>query len=172
MLRNDVDLNKLIDDILNSEVYEEEPVGLNEYFFSEHSRNLNIICQFDWKENFVKEHADLLEYLRKGLKEFFEEKTTDDTVLLDWLYGGKSTIYFDGFLSELDEELEAVYRGRIKESYKCSNCGAEISEAFPFRHSKSLHRIGFLQGDGTYKNNLFCKRCFDSHLKTKKDSND
>ena len=162
---------ELIDEILSSDFVKEfadEKIGKDEYYFSVHTKNLDILGQFDFDQNFLKTHPDLAEYLRDQFKEYVKDEILDDKDTFDnWFSGGESHIHFgDGGVSDLVTNLLCEYRERITETHKCEKCGQEISEKFPYGHSKHLHRIGFQkEGESDYKNKIYCRKCYREETK-------
>lgn len=165
-------LNEIIDKILTSEFakeFEEDKVGKDEYYFSIHSKNLDIINQFPFDSDFIKDNPELKEYLISNFRDFIENDILGDAeIFLSWFEGDSRRIYFEGYINELIEDLLGEYILRITKTYKCEDCGKEISENFPCRHPNHLHRIGTKKKtEKKYKNNLYCRACFDKRSKAK-----
>lgn len=164
--------SKIIDDMLATEQAKkwtegEDRFGVDEQYFSEHSKNLDIIDQFEWVEEFFKEHSELKAYLDDSLRAWWEDQIHDDPeVFWGWFLGDKIRIsVHDGYVEDLVKILSKEYRKRITEVHKCSDCGAEISEVYPYGHEKHLHRIGEkIEDADKWKNTLLCEKCFEARL--------
>jgi len=163
--------NRVIDEILASEdakEYEDEKVGKNEYYFSEYSKNMDIIEQFTFNEDFLKKDSEFYGYLKELFKEYIEEEiTNNEDFFRSWLNGERLSISFEGYIGEtLIEDLMVEYRKRIKSNYNCESCRKIISERFPFGHRNHLYRIGIKKTNGEeYEETLYCKACYEGRLK-------
>lgn len=148
--------DELIDEILKLEFakeFDEDKVGKDEYYFSEHSKNLDIIYQFPFEMKWIKQRDSwakkvLWQLIQDRFGDYCNDLKLDDDLLEAWFFGYEGyrgyPIYLDKnrFIDELTKELQKAYRKRIKENYNCSKCDAMISERFPHGHKNHLHRIG------------------------------
>ena len=159
---------KVVNWILEDSKDEEDDVGEGKYYFSQHSKNLEIIGQFRFDKEFLKKH-NLWGELRGELDDWIIDKLArEDGYLLDWLVGTDLNIWNDGkWLENLAQELEDTYRKRITETYKCQKCGTEISEKWWRGDPRSLHRIG--HGDEpNMKWEILCRSCWNESWGPKK----
>jgi len=170
-------LNKIIDHILSSETAKEwvaedmSKIGKNEYYFSIHTLHLDIIEQFDDWEQLLKDMPELNQILRKEFEEWVDWHLKADDDLFDaWLHGGGYTERTDGYVEELTKELDYEYRKRITEEHTCEECGKAVSERYLYGNPNSLHRIGIKkisEEPERWEHKIFCKPCWDKHLKPK-----
>ena len=175
-----VDYESLVDEILSDSAKEfaESRVGKDEYYFSEHSKNLDIIDQFEFDMDWIKAHPELLKDLKSRFSEYAEDLAFENDLFEAWLYGHRITLRPEGYQSDLVKELRAKYQSRITETHKCEVCGVEISEKHPRSHPNSLSRIGFKKekpvspddphDSRNWDHKLYCRKCFDEHTKLKK----
>lgn len=153
-----------------------EPVGLQEYYLSEHSKNIAIIEGFDFSDEWLKTQPALNEFLKEQLDDWWGDQTYDDPeVFRNWLDGNEIRVHPDSYLGTLVEELLSSYRKRITETWTCEECGKEISEKHPYGHPDCIHRLGIpdpeVYPDGKvpegvptdevkYVNHIYCDRCW------------
>lgn len=178
------DWNKLIDMILEYMADEdrdeaEDPVGLDHYYFSEHTRNLNRLDVFHWPDDWIKIDAQpksiLLMWLEHEYKEWWEEQAWEFDGWRGWLEGFEIRVGGRGYIDDLNKKLLKLYRERITETHPCSICGKEASEKHPYGHPDHLIRLGqpdpdvYPDGkppkgmptdDIQYKKKLYCEECW------------
>lgn len=170
-------MNEVIDDILQSDYakeFKDDKVGKDEYYFSEHSKNLDIIYQFEFDEEFLKKHEKLKKYLEDKFRDAMEDLKQNDDFFSAWFDGYTPRHIFDGFFLTLIEKLQETYRKRITETYKCADCGEEISEKYRYGHENHLYRIGYVKDeakppkeDKDYKHVLLCRKCYRERTERK-----
>lgn len=148
-----IDYGKIVDAILNEDYHRQRrgepvevdtsPVGLNEYFLSNHSKNLHTIETFDFSNEWIESQPELHNFLKEELDDWWGDQTHDDPeVFRNWLDGNKILVYPDPYLDTLIEDLLKAYRERITETWTCEECGKEISEKHPLGHADSIARVG------------------------------
>lgn len=171
MKLKDLDLQAIVDEVLGSEYAKEfkedvktdekTKVGKDEYYFSEHSLNLSIIDQFAIMDLVGNEKNGIRAYLYERYCEALEEQKFDRETFKDWLNNSKIEISGgEDDLEDVRNTIEEAYRERINEAYPCETCGTMVSERHPTRHLQGLHRIGYKQSDGSYKNKILCYKCY------------
>lgn len=170
-------MNQVIDDILQSDYakeFKDDKVGKDEYYFSEDSKNLDIIYQFgdDLDLEWLKKYPKVMKFLEDMYKGTIEDLEANDDVFHAWFYGDQPHFKFEGYINTLIEELQKTYRKRITETYKCEDCGDEISEKHPHGHKNHLYRIGYQKDktkpskeDKDYKHVLLCRKCYRERVK-------
>ncbi len=149
------------------------PVGLQEYYLSEHSKNLNTIESFEFSNEWLERHPELYKSLREELDDWWGDQTHDDPdVFRNWLDGNEIRVHPDSYLETLVEELLKTYRERITETWTCEECGKKISEKHPTGHADSIARVGIPDDypDGIpedvdhselkYTKHIYCDRCW------------
>lgn len=174
--------NQVIDEILkemeddDDVPHVDEPVGIQEYHLSQHSKNISSLEAFDWSTEWIKERPVLLAWLEQKYEWWREDQLYDDDGFQDWLNGTKHIVHGDAYLDELQKKLISLYRERITETYECEECGKTISEKYPYGHPDSIVRIG-IAVDGTlprdeveYVRHLYCDPCWRKRLGRKKPS--
>ena len=147
MRLHEKELDRVIDAVLEEcrDWWSDKPVGKNRYHFSVHSRNIDILHQYDYPMEFLRRHPQVMKWLRKQYEAVCELFIEDEEVFEAFVYGGDITNHFSGVIEKLVEKLVKRYRERITETYRCEECGAEISERYPVGHPKHLHRIGIIK---------------------------
>lgn len=174
------DWNKVINEILKEmdDPKDDRPVGLNEYHFSQHSKNIRSLEAFDWPTEWIEKRPNLKEFLEKELSDWWEDQLHDNQteIFRGWLEGNDVRIPMEGYLGEeLEPKLIALYRERITETHTCSTCGKEASEKYPFGHPDKIVRLGIpdpeIYPDGKppkgmpiddiqWKKMLYCEECW------------
>lgn len=167
--------NQVIDEILKKmeEDVEDEPVGIQEYHLSQHSKNIRSLEAFGWPTDWIKERPVLLAWLEQKYEWWWENQLYDDDGFQDWLNGYKHMVHGDAYLDELQKKLISLYRERITETYECEECGKTISEKHPYGHPDSIVRIGIAIDDTLprdeveYIRHLYCNACWRKRLEKK-----
>ncbi len=152
------------------------PVGLQEYFLSEHSKKMNTIETFEFSDEWLKRQPKLLYFLKSELDDWWTDQPHDDPeIFRNWLDGNEIRVHPDPYLEILVEELLKTYRERITETWACEECGKEISEKHPKGHEASIARVGVpdpeVYPDGKvpkdmptdevkYVKHIYCDRCW------------
>lgn len=175
MLFVEPDWNEVIDDILKEslkdfEDHKDAPIGIQEYFLSEHSKEIDRLEGFDWPDEWLKEQPILQTWLEQEYEDWWENQAYEDEGFRGWLEGHEIRIQGDSYIDELMKKLLALYRERITETYECEDCGKAISEKYPFKHPDSIIRLG-IPTDPTlprdeihYVRHLFCYPCWEKRL--------
>lgn len=163
-------------DIGDSDI-DSAPTGIEEYYFTGHSKDMAIIEGFHYSLEWIKSKPVLFEYLKERFTNWWEDQAHDDFdhLFMTWLEGGDIRNIIDGHLDDMVLKLTNIYRKRIVETHKCSVCGKEISEKHPYRHPDSIVRLGHPVDypDGwipkdtprdeiKWKNKLYCHPCYDA----------
>lgn len=176
------DWNKIIDEILESmaeeDDEEEAPIGMQEYFLSQHSKNINSLEAFDWADEWIKARAPLLMWLEHEFEHWWEDQAHEDEGFRGWLEGYEIRVHGDAYLDKLQKKLIALYRERITETYECEECGKTISEKHPYNHSDSIVRLGIAidntlpRDEIEYIRHIFCNPCWRKRTEKKEEKDD
>jgi len=167
------DYDVIVNAILNEDDDDTAPVGLQEYYLSEHSKKMNTIESFEFSNEWIERHPELYKFLKEELDNWWGDQTHDDPeVFRNWLDGNKIVVHPDSYLGTLVEDLLQTYRKRITETWTCEECSKEISEKHPRGHADSIARVGIPDDypDGIpedadlssikYTNHIYCDRCW------------
>lgn len=145
--------NKLIDEILeyiaDEEGIEAEPVGMDHYYFSEHTRNLHSLDAFHWPDEWVKTeaHGVLTKWLEHEYEDWWDDQAWDTEGWRGWLEGFPIRFYGKGYITNLNKMLEKLYRERITETHPCAICGKQASEKHPSNHPDHIFKQGIIDPD-------------------------
>ena len=148
------------------------PVGIQEYYLSGHSKDIDIIDGFEYTNEWIAGQPALKEFLEKELSDWWEDQLHDDPeIFRGWLDGNDVKISMEGYLETLINDLVGIYRERITETWTCEECGKEISEKHPHGHPDSIVRVGIPKdypdglpegvhpSDVEYTKHLYCNTC-------------
>ena len=169
-----------IDELLETEEESDRewanaPVGLEEYYFSQHTKNMRAIEAFQWDDEWIKARPILLMWFEHEYEEWWEEQAWEEDGFRCWLEGNPTKVHGDSYLGELVIKLHALYRERIVQYHPCSICGKATSEKYPMGHRDHLVRLGqpdpdvYPDGkppkgmptdDIQYKRVLMCEECW------------
>jgi hypothetical protein len=166
------DWNQVIDEVLKEMeedgdyVRADEPVGIQWYHLSQHSKNIRSLEAFDWPDEWIRERPILLAWLEHEFEHWWADQAYDDEGWRGWLEGYEIRVHDDAYLGELVLKLTNLYRERITETYECETCGKILSEKHPYGHPNAVVRLGIAidntvpRDEIEYIRHIFCNACW------------